>query len=310
MAKKRVIVDCDPGHDDVVAIAMTHHFADLLAVTTAAGNVPLEMTTRNALVTLQILESAAPVYAGAAGPLSGEVRDASAIHGKGGLGGIEPPPLTRSAADGHAVDYLLRSTREESGDGKPWIVAIGPLTNIALALRLDPSFADRIAGISIMGGGLDFGNATATAEFNIYADPEAAKIVFDAPVRKILAPLDLTHQFRIDDERLERIASISTETASFIAQLLGRYIDSYEREWGFRAGALHDPCALLAITHPELFDVEPLHIDIELTGTLTRGMTVADRRLAGSSPNNCEVLTKIDAPGAFDALLEACAAAR
>jgi inosine-uridine nucleoside N-ribohydrolase len=174
----KIWLDCDPGHDDAVAMIMAARWADLIGISTVAGNSPVANTTINALVVAQVADLDVPVYAGADRPLVRTAVFAPNIHGESGLVGPTFPPLCRRAADGHGVDALLRASRHHGQDGDFWLVATGPLTNVALALRSDPSLVDRLAGIAIMGGGAGFGNTTAWAEFNIWADPEAASVVF------------------------------------------------------------------------------------------------------------------------------------
>jgi inosine-uridine nucleoside N-ribohydrolase len=304
MNRPAVILDCDPGHDDALAIIIAGCYCELLGITTVSGNVGLDQTTRNALITTQILGLDTPVHAGAARPLVAEPRHAEFIHGASGLDGPALPELNRAAASNDAVRFIIETVRARDD---VWLVAVGPLTNVALALRTAPDIAGRLAGISIMGGGLDFGNVTAAAEFNILVDPEAAAAVFEAPVRKLLAPLDATHQFRIDEDAIARIRAVGGEVATFAADLLDFYGDSYARAFsGRKEGPLHDPCAVMSLTHPELFERRELHLQVELRGEHTRGMTLADRRgvRSGERPN-CEVITSVEGERALEVLLEA-----
>jgi inosine-uridine nucleoside N-ribohydrolase len=304
MTRPAIILDCDPGHDDAIAIIAAARHCDLLGITTVSGNVGLELTTRNALLTCQILGIDAAVHAGAPRPLVAEARHAEFIHGVSGLDGPALPPLIRSRAGDDAVRFIVDTVRSVDD---VWLVAVGPLTNVALALRTAPDLVERLAGIAIMGGGLEFGNVTPAAEFNILADPEAADIVFRADLRRVMAPLDLTHQFLMDESAVARIRAVGTETARFAADLLDFYGGSYARAFsGRKAGPLHDPCAVLALTHPELFERSRLHVAVELRGEHTRGMTLADRRGVRSDLTpNTEVLTRIDAAAALELLVEA-----
>lgn len=304
MPRPCLILDCDPGHDDAIAMIAAARHAQLLGITTVSGNVGLELTTRNALVTTQIAGIDAPVFAGANRPLVAEPRHAEFIHGKSGLDGPELPPLKREAAGRDAVRFIVDTVRSRED---VWLVAIGPLTNVALALRSAPDIGPRLAGIAIMGGGISFGNVTAAAEFNILADPEAAAIVFEAPVRRVLAPLDLTHQLLMGEEESAAFRATGTDSGRFVADLLDFYRRAYERRFSRKLpGPLHDPCAVLAVTHPEIFDRVDMHVVVELGGHHTRGMTLADRRgVYGASPANTQVLTTIDVPRARSLLLEA-----
>src|SRR6478736_2602047 len=194
MTGEKVLLDCDPGHDDVMAVLTAARYADLVAITTVAGNAALEYTTRNALVTCDLAGIEGPVHSGAAGPRSGPTQNAVHVHGNEGLDGVEIPRPARPVAGTDAAGFIVETVAETPG---LWIVAVGPLTNVALALRADPELANRVAGISIMGGGT-FGNATAAAEFNIWADPEAADVVFRSGARIRMCGLDLTHQVCAD----------------------------------------------------------------------------------------------------------------
>lgn len=302
-----IVLDCDPGHDDALAILLAGRTTELLGITVVSGNAPLEKTLRNALVTAQVAGLDVPVHAGAARPLVAEPRHAAFIHGDSGLDGPELPVLRRGAASAEAVRFLIDTARSRDD---LWLVATGPLTNVALALREAPDVAGRLRGISLMGGASGPGNASAAAEFNILADPEAAAIVFTSGARLVMAGLGVTHQFMIDAQRRERLAALGTDAARFAAALLHFYGDAYARAFGGDPqGPLHDPCAVLALTHPELFASEERHVVVETRGEHTRGMTVVDRRGGGhGAAPNTRVLTRIDADAAFAALSVALAA--
>lgn len=303
MPRPRLLLDCDPGHDDALAILLAAKHSDLLGVTTVSGNAPLAATTHNALLTLQIAGIDAPVYAGAARPLIAEARHAPDIHGESGLGGPVLPELTQAAAGDDAVRFIVDTVRATDG---VWLVAVGPLTNVALALREAPDITARLAGISIMGGSAGFGNRTATAEFNIWADPEAARVVFTSGVKLIMCGLNVTHQLMIYEDDVARIRALGNPVAEFAAELLSFYGQAYADAFFGRAeGPLHDPCAVLAVTHPNLLKTEPRHVEIELRGEHTRGMTVVDERGARSSAvTNVQVAYSIDRGEALSVLLE------
>ncbi|CAA9581748.1 MAG: Pyrimidine-specific ribonucleoside hydrolase RihB [uncultured Truepera sp.] len=299
----RLLLDCDPGHDDALAILLAAKHSDLLGITTVSGNAPLTATTHNALLTLQIAGIEAPVYAGAARPLVAEAQHAPDIHGASGLGGPVLPELTQAAAGGDAVRFIVDTVRETDG---VWLVAVGPLTNVALALREAPDIAARLAGISVMGGSAGFGNRTATAEFNIWADPEAAQVVFTSGVKLIMCGLNVTHQFMIYEDDVARIRALNNPVAEFAAELLSFYGQAYADAFFGRAeGPLHDPCAVLAVTHPDLLVTEPRHVEVELRGEHTRGMTVVDERGARASTKpNVQVAYRINREGALALLVE------
>jgi inosine-uridine nucleoside N-ribohydrolase len=308
MARRpRVLLDCDPGHDDAMAIVAAARYADLVGITTVAGNAPLERTTHNALVMRDLLGLAVPVHAGSPRPLVAEAHAAEAVHGESGLDGADLPAPTTPLDGIDAVAFIVDTCRRLDD---VWLVAVGPLTNIALALRTAPDLASRVAGISLMGGGT-FGNRSATAEFNIWADPEAAAIVFSAGTPLVMAGLDVTHQFQATPERIERIAALPGRLAAVMADLLTFFSGTYRARHdagSMEGAAVHDPLAVLALTHPDLFEREHRHVAVETQGELTRGMTVIDRRTLLERPAaNCEVLTRVDADAAFDLLIAALA---
>jgi len=299
----RLLLDCDPGHDDALALLLAARHSDLLGVTTVSGNAPLAATTRNSLLTLQLAGLDVPVHAGAARPLVAEAKHAPDIHGESGLGGPVLPELTREAAGHDAVRFIIDTVR---GLDNVWLVAVGPLTNVALALRAAPDIAGRLAGISIMGGSATFGNRTATAEFNLWADPEAAQVVFGSGVRLIMCGLNVTHQFMVHGADVARIRALDNPVAAFAAELLEFHGQAYADTFFGRAeGPLHDPCAVLAVTHPHLLRTEPRHVEVELRGEHTRGMTVVDERgVRSKAVPNVEVAYRLAREGALSVLLE------
>ncbi len=307
MPTPRIILDCDPGHDDAVALLLAAHTCDLLGVTTVSGNAPLHLTTHNALISAQIYGLDVPVYAGADRPLVAEAQHAAFIHGETGLGGPELPDLTRQAAGEDAVRFIIDTVRAQDD---VWLVAVGPLTNVALALRTAPDLASKLGGVSIMGGSAGFGNVTPVAEFNIWADPEAADIVFRSGAPLIMCGLNVTHQWLIDEETVGRIREVGGDAATFVADMLTYYGQAYGKKFSGRAeGPLHDPCAVLALSHPELLEFGVRHVAVECAGAHTRGMTVVDERgVKESAGGNVKVAYKIDAEGASKLLFEALSA--
>ena len=309
--RPRIILDCDPGHDDAVAILVADHFADLVGITTVAGNAPLDRTTYNACVMRDLLGLRAPVHAGAIRPLLADPHPADFVHGESGLDGAELPAPARGADSDDAVGFIIDTCREEEG---AWLVPTGPLTNVALALRAAPDLAGRIAGISLMGGGT-FGNRSYCAEFNIWADPEAAAIVFGCGVDVTMAGLDVTHQFIVTPERIASIDAIAAEFdskfAGVLADLFRFFSMTYiRRNRGMAGAALHDPLAVMALTHPELFGSSRRFVVVETRGEHTRGMTVIDRRTLHECPEpNCTVLERVDADAAWQVVVDAVRAA-
>jgi inosine-uridine nucleoside N-ribohydrolase len=301
-----LILDCDPGHDDAVALAVAAHRGRLLGVTTVAGNVGLEDTTRNALAVVQLLGVDVDVHSGAATALGGgPATHATNVHGEHGLSGATLPTLRTTVASDDAAGFLVECTRTNPG---VWIVATGPLTNVAHALRLDPTLPERIAGISIMGGGT-FGNITAAAEFNIHFDPEAADTVLRCGAPLLLCGLDLTHQLLVDEEMVARCRALGKGFATFCADFLGGYLSNIHALTGDGGdAALHDPCAVLAVTDPHLLDFAERDVVVETVGGHTRGMTVVDGR-SWVRGGNVQWAQTIDAPAATDVILAAIAAA-
>ena len=301
-----IILDCDPGHDDAIAIVVAAHSCDLLGITTVAGNAPLHRTTHNALVMRELLGIDVPVHSGAVRPLIAEPSPATAVHGASGLDGADLPQPARGVDSDDAVGFIIDTCRQREGT---WLVAVGPLTNVALALRSAPDLGERIAGISMMGGGT-FGNRTALAEFNIWADPEAAAAVYGFGGPLVMAGLDVTHQFLATPDRIDRIAGIGGQLATVFGELLTFFSSTYIGRHDDIAGApMHDPLAVLALIAPELFERRRRHVKIETAGSLTRGMTVIDERTLRERPAaNCDVLAKVDADGAFDLVVDAMSA--
>jgi len=301
----KIILDCDPGHDDAMAILLAGRHTEILGITAVSGNAPLAMTAPNALLMAQILDLDVPVYAGADRPLMAKPRHAAEVHGATGLDGPQRPALRRELDGNNAVQFIIDTVRATDD---VWLVPIGPLTNIALALRQAPDIVERLAGISIMGGSATVGNVTSTAEFNVWADPDAAAIVFSAgaPVLR-MAGLNLTHQFYVDRDTITAMRECGNAAADFGADLFDFYLSSSERRTGQPWVALHDPCAVLAITHPELFEFAARNVVVETTGAHTRGMTIVDERGFGNADFNCEVEYSIDRDAAMQVFLDAVA---
>ncbi|MGV8969119.1 MAG: nucleoside hydrolase [Microbacteriaceae bacterium] len=284
MAKK-ILLDCDPGLDDALALLLAHGDPniDLIAVTTVGGNVSLAGTTRNALELREYLGfSDVPVSAGAAGPLVRDVQDASHVHGESGLGNVVLPAATLPVTGMHASDVIIDMIT--AAPGSIHLVAVGPLTNIALALEKKPAIARLVASFTIMGGSYTRGNATPAAEFNIFADPEAAKIVFDADWQVVMVGLDLTLQAQANGDVIERFTALGALADELIVPLATFWIDP--RDAGhpsFDGQAVHDVCAVAYVARPDLFSSRLARVEIETAGELTAGMTVVD--FDSPSPN-------------------------
>ncbi|MEN9595315.1 MAG: hypothetical protein RLY23_1798 [Actinomycetota bacterium] len=304
--KPDLIIDCDPGHDDAMAICVGANRGHLIGVTTVAGNVSLEHTTNNALAVVQMLGIDVEVHSGAAGPINGDAgRFASFVHGENGLVGATLPEITKQVSSIDAASYILEATADNPGT---WLVGVGPLTNIATALQREPALIDRISGISIMGGGT-YGNITAAAEFNINFDPEAAEIVFKSGAHIVQCGLDVTHQLLVTDALVEATAQIGNAFGRFSNGLLAGYLENIRLLTGEGLEAvLYDPCAVLAITDPEIFEFADRYVSVETRGEHTRGMTLVDQRswMRGGPVKWAET---IDAVRATEMVLAAIAAA-
>ncbi|MGH2615366.1 MAG: nucleoside hydrolase [Thermomicrobiales bacterium] len=270
------IIDCDPGHDDVMAILLGARVLDLRGLTTVFGNVSLEQTTRNARQTLEFADlTGIPIAMGLAQPLVREIRHAPEIHGETGLDGPTLAPPTVSLAEEHATDFIIGQSRAAED---LTLVPIGPLTNIAAALHRDPSLPSRVKAISLMGGTLTSGNATPAAEFNIWCDPEAAHVVFTSGIPIKMAGLNVTRQVAATPERRAQIRGLGSRTGGIVADMLDFYSERLRVLRGYAGGSMHDPLAVAALVDPDVLRFEPMHVAIELRGTHTYGMTLCDSR--------------------------------
>jgi purine nucleosidase len=286
MANK-IILDCDPGHDDAIALLLAHGNPeiDLVAVTTVHGNQTIEKVTRNALAVARIAGiTGVPFAAGAHRPLVRPVEVADSIHGDSGLDGPVLPEPAFAADPRHAVQLII-DTIMSSPPHTITLVPTGALTNIALAVRTEPRIADRVKEVVLMGGGYHGGNWSAAAEFNIVIDPEAAHIVFNEKWKLTMVGLDLTHQALATPDVVAAIAAVGTAPARFVVELLEFFGQSYRAAQGFEFPPVHDPCAVALVIDPTVMTVVPVPLDVELTGTLTLGMTVADFR--SPAPAGC-----------------------
>ncbi|MET4781007.1 nucleoside hydrolase [Glaciihabitans sp. UYNi722] len=309
------LLDGDPGHDDMLTILLAAKHVEVVAITTVHGNQSLEKTTINARKTVELggLQHI-PIARGLDRPLVNEPVYAPEVHGKTGLDGVELPDPVVPLSDLTAVEMIIAMSHEYDD---LVIVATGPLTNVAAALRIDPTLAGRLASISLMGGSLTFGNSTPAAEFNIWVDPEAADIVFTSGIPLRMFGLNVTRQAAATVKELDRIRDLGTPFARTIADLVEFYRANLERVYGLKGASLHDPLAIATFIRPELFTMKPMHVGIELHGTRTRGMTVCDYRhatgeseLGGKNavlrgePANCDVAIGIDVEGFFDLLTD------
>ncbi|HKH75501.1 MAG TPA: nucleoside hydrolase [Rubrobacteraceae bacterium] len=302
MSPTPIILDVDPGHDDAVAIMLACGAPEieLLGVTTVAGNVPLEKTTRNALRVLSLVgRPDVPVAAGAAAPLVRPLRTAEDIHGESGLEGPEIPDASFGVAERGATELIADAV---SGSPEPvTLVPVGPLTNVALFLREHPELKERIARISLMGGSIGLGNTTPAAEFNVYVDPEAAREVFNSGLPITMSGLDVTHKAGAGPAQRERLRSLG-RVGLVAAELLEYFAATYEGVFGFDAPPLHDAVAVAAVLEPALLETRPMRVDVECESELTRGETVCDFYGVTGKPPNVEVGVGLDREGFFELL--------
>ncbi|MHB1172444.1 MAG: uridine-preferring nucleoside hydrolase UriH [Lacisediminihabitans sp.] len=291
---RKIILDCDPGHDDAIALILAHGnpSVELVAVTTVHGNQTIEKVTRNALAVARIAGiTGVPFAAGAHRPLVRKAEVAESIHGESGLDGPALPEPTLAAEERHAVDLII-DTIMNHAPGEITLVPTGALTNIALAVRKEPRIVERVKEVVLMGGGYHGGNWSAAAEFNIVIDPEAAHIVFNESWKLTMVGLDLTHQALATPDVVAAIAAVGTGPARFVVELLQFFGKTYKEAQGFEHPPVHDPCAVALVIDPSVMTVVRVPLDIELTGTLTLGMTVADFR--SPAPMDCTTHTATD----------------
>ncbi|MBB5154001.1 nucleoside hydrolase [Saccharopolyspora phatthalungensis] len=301
MAKK-ILIDCDPGIDDALALALAHGSpeVDIVGVTTVAGNVGLEHTTDNALRLRDFYGMEAPVARGAARPLVRESLTAADVHGNTGLGGVVLPEPKSKPSDRHAVDFIIDALAAAPGEIS--LTAVGPLTNIALALHKEPRITEWAKEFVIMGGSYTRGNTNPAAEFNILADPEGAAVAFNAPWRTVMIGLDLTYQARATAavrSRFTSLGRLDTELITPGLDFYGQHI-SYRDE----GPAIHDACAVAYVIDPGLFQTRSARVDVETQGRFTSGMTVTDFN-ATPDLHNVDVATTLDAERFWTLLTDA-----
>ncbi|WP_272578214.1 MULTISPECIES: uridine-preferring nucleoside hydrolase UriH [unclassified Providencia] len=300
MTQKKIILDCDPGHDDAMAIllALGHPDIDILAITTVVGNQTLEKVTRNALAITEFAGAKhIPIAAGCHRPLVRKIQNAPEVHGTSGLDGTHLPESTLPLDQRHAVDLIIETLKAHPPKTIT-LVPIGGLTNIALAVRKAPEIVELVKEVVLMGGGYHTGNRSAVAEFNIAIDPEAAHIVFNEHWPLTMVGLDLTHQARPTDKTMADIAALNTPISQFVVDSLNFYTAGYRQRSGTNQHApVHDLCAVAYVIDPTLIKTQKAPVNIELQGTLTTGMTVTDFRHPLPSDCHTQVATQLDNDG-------------
>ncbi|WP_420960251.1 nucleoside hydrolase [Brucella sp. IR073] len=306
MARK-IIIDTDPGQDDALAIllALASPELDVLGITVVAGNVPLALTEKNARKICELAgRTDVKVYAGAAQPLMRRLVTAEHVHGRTGLDGPDLPEPQMPLQPQHAVDFLIETIQSEE-PGSVTLCPIGPLTNIAQALIRTPEIAPRIREIVLMGGGFfEGGNITPAAEFNIYVDPEAAKVVFASGVPIVMMPLDVTHKALTTAKRIDRFRAMGSRAGDACVALLEFFERFDEAKYGSDGGPLHDPNVIAYLLKPELYSGRSCNVEIETQSELTLGMTVVDWWGVTGRANNALVMRDVDHDGFFALLTE------
>ena len=304
---EKVILDCDPGHDDAIAIILAagSPAVDLLAITTVAGNQTIEKVTRNALAVCEVAGiRSVPVAAGACRPLVRDQLVAPDIHGESGLDGPVLPVPQRDPDRRHGVDVIIQTIMTQPA-GTVNLVATGPLTNIALAMRREPAIMRRVKRLVLMGGSYTRGNATPAAEFNILADPEAAAAVFRGDWAVTMVGLDATHQALATAGVVERIAAVGSELSRFLVDVLSFFAQSYRQAQAFDVPPVHDPVCIAALIDPSIIETTSAFVAVETAGRWTYGMTVTDFGDAYKLAHNTQVATAIDANRFWDLIIGA-----
>ena len=305
--QRKILLDCDPGHDDAVAmmLAWGNPSIELLGITTVGGNQTLDKVTRNALSVATVVGMHdVPIAAGCRLPLVRPVEIAPDVHGDSGLDGVELPEPAVQLDPRHGVDLIIETIMSNE-PGTVTLVPTGPLTNIAMAARKEPRIVERVQEVVLMGGGYHVGNWSAVAEFNIKVDPEAAHIVFNEKWPIVMVGLDLTHQALATDEVAERIAAVPGSVSQFTLGLFTFFRKAYQDAQGFEFPPVHDPCTLAYLIDPTIVETVKVPVDVELNGSLTTGMTVADFRAPAPEDCHTKVATRLDAPRFWGLVVDA-----
>lgn len=306
MTAKPIIIDCDPGQDDALALLLalaSPEELNVLGVTTVAGNVPLALTQKNARKVCELARRPdLLVHAGCPRPIMRPLATAEYVHGQSGLDGADLPEPQMPLQAKHGVDFLIDTLIASAGEIT--LATLGPLTNLAIAMIKEPRILNQIREIVLMGGAIAQGNVTPSAEFNIYVDPHAAHVVFTSGVKLTMLSLDVTHQVITTPERLEAIRAIGTPICRVAANWLD-YYGTYDIErYGFRGGPLHDPCVIAYLLQPSLFKSRHLYVEVETLGEMTIGRTVVDLWKTTKHEPNVNVVHAIDAEAFYKLLTQ------
>lgn len=301
-----IIIDTDPGQDDALAIlaALAAPELQVLGVTAVAGNVPLELTARNARIICELAgRPDVPVFAGCDRPLRRELVTAEHVHGTTGIDGANLPDPSTDLQPQHAVDWMVE-TLLSAGEREITICPVGPMTNVATVLENAPEAASRIREIVCMGGGFfEGGNTTPTAEFNVFVDPEAAQIVLHCGAPVTLLPLDVTHKALMTREWIDQVQALGTLTGAAAAGMLNFYERFDVDKYGTFGGPLHDPNVIAYLLRPDLYGGRHCNVEVETDSPLTQGMTVVDWWAVTDRPPNCQYITEVDSDGFYELLL-------
>ncbi len=305
---RKIIIDTDPGQDDAVAILLalaSPEEIEVLGITAVAGNVPLELTAKNARIVCELAgHTEVPVYAGCDRPLKRPLITAEHVHGKTGLDGPVLPDPQMPLTEGHAVDFIIETLRTQE-PGTVTLCPLGPLTNIATAFQKAPDIVGRVQEIVLMGGAyFEVGNITPAAEFNIYVDPEAADVVFKSGAPIVVMPLDVTHDALVTPHRNDAFRSLDSKVGHAVAEMTD-FFERFDKEkYGSEGAPLHDPCVTAYLIQPELFSGRHINVEIETKSELTLGMTVADWWRVTDRKPNAMFMGDVDAQGFFTLLTE------
>ncbi|MDC3205644.1 nucleoside hydrolase [Paracoccaceae bacterium] len=308
MGAKKIIIDTDPGQDDAVAILLALASPDeieVLGITAVAGNVPLSLTERNARIVCELAgRPDISVYAGCDRPLKRKLVTAEHVHGKTGLDGPKLPEPKIKLQEKHGVDFIIDTILQEPGNSVS-LCPLGPLTNIASAILKQPKIVSRIKQIVLMGGAyFEVGNITPTAEFNIFVDPDAAKIVFEAGIDMVAMPLDVTHKALVTGERNEAFRQLQSPVGIAVAEMTD-FFERFDKEkYGSSGAPLHDPCVTAYLINPKIFSGKKINVEIETESELTLGMTVADWWGVTDRKANTFFVSDLDSEKFFNLLTE------
>lgn len=302
--KQKIILDCDPGHDDAVAIMLAgkSEKLELCGITVVSGNQTLEKTTKNALDVCQCLKLDVPVFSGCAGPIVREQRNSPEIHGDSGLDGPVFEPLKRKAEDQHAVLFIVDTLMRSDGD--IIVVTTGPMTNLGMALRMEPRIAEKIQRIVLMGGAIENGNVTPAAEFNIFADPEAAYICFTCGCPVTMVGLDVTRKVLCYPEIVERMGKVGNRASQLFVDMMAHFCRTQKEIFGYEGGPLHDPLTIAYLIDPGVIQTQKMNVRIDIRSEQSRGRTNCDRFDYLHLPQNADVAVGVD-PERFWNIIEA-----